>query len=265
MLRDEELEIAFAAGRATWPTVALSLQRFSARMRELGVTGSDLVARAADLFLTTGCAAADREAQRAFDETYLARLDHLVGRPGIERHLLDEIRQKVRLKLLAGDEPRIGSYGGRGALLSWVRVTAARVTVDVLAAAGEGARDVRDVGDLLVSSDPSPELEMVKRRYRADFQAALDASLGALPARDRTLLRLHFIEGLNFEEIGAIYRVHRATVFRWMIALRQRVFSDICQRFALRLGASTSELRSLVGLLSDDLQASAKRMLGVAG
>jgi RNA polymerase sigma-70 factor, ECF subfamily len=251
---------AFEAGRAAWPGVALGYERFATRIDELEVTADDLVARGADLFLATACAERDAAALRVFEERFVATIEQ----PRLQPALLDEVRQKVRMKLLLGDEPSIARYRGRGPLAVWVRVTAARVAVDVAAAAHAAPRQAdTHILDLLVSMDQSPELETVKARYRDRFRAALETSLTTLSSRDKALLSLHFVDGLTTEAIGAVYRVHRATATRWLLAIRRRVLQQLEERFALSVGASPSAVRSLVKLFGDDIQFSVKRLLRI--
>ena len=173
-----------------------------------------------------------------------------------------EVRQKVRLKLLLGTPPGVARYRGQAPLTAFVRVTAVRVAVDVAAAAAATRnRPDDEMLDLLVSTDADPEMETARALYRDRFQTAIEESLANLSAREKALLRLHFIEGLNIERIGAIYRVHRATVARWLVAIRTRVLADLRKRLALQLGTTPSELRSLVTLFRDDLHVSAHRIL----
>lgn len=61
--------------------------------------------------------------------------------------------------------------------------------------------------------------------------------------------------------IGRIYHVHRATVARWLVAIRGRVFDDLRGRVALNWGTSTNDLRSLVRILRDEIHVSARRIL----
>ena len=262
MQSDEELRAAFEAGGKAWPSVSLSYQDFAAHMRLLDVASVDLAVRSADLFLTSACAEGDPRALRAFDQAFIAGVDAYLLRSGVPRGLLDEVHQKVRVKLLVGPSPAIAGFAGRGPLGLWVRVTAARVAVDVAAAANTPERQPDgDMLDRLISLEPSPEMQAVKARYRDRFRAALEESLLALGERDRTILSLHFVDGLNIGAIGVVYRVHRATVARWLLAIRASVFADLQRRFALSLGSSPSELRSLVNLFQDDVQLSARRLL----
>jgi transposase len=36
-------------------------------------------------------------------------------------------------------------------------------------------------------------------------------------------LRYHHVDGLNIDEIGAIYRVHRVTAFRWLEKAKEQL------------------------------------------
>ena len=107
----------------------------------------------------------------------------------------------------------------------------------------------------------SPEIAAIKYRYRDQLRHALEQSLQALPAREKTLLRLTVVDGLNIDAIGAIYRVHRATVARWLVRVRAQVFAEIRERIGLRNQPTVSELRSLLVLLADEVHLSARRIL----
>jgi RNA polymerase sigma-70 factor (ECF subfamily) len=240
----------------------LERERFGVRMRTLAVAPEDLLDRGSDLYLASACAEGDPGALRIFDEHFVGRIDVVTARFAMSPTLLDEVRQRVRVKLLVGTPPAIAGFRGGGPLLAWVRVTAARVAVDVAAAARvPDLVPESEMLDVLVSRDANPEIETVKRLYRERFQEALESSLAELAARDRTLLRLHLVDGLNIEAIGAIYRVHRATVARWLVAIRARVFAGLRERFALTSPASTSQMRSLVNLFREDIHLSARRLL----
>jgi RNA polymerase sigma-70 factor (ECF subfamily) len=211
------------------------------------------------VFLAMACAAGDPVALRRFDEEFLSQVEGHVARFQLPHDVVDDIRQRVRVKLLVGSPPGIGGYGGRGPLGAWLRVTAVRVAIDASAV----APDVAPYADLLevVALDASPELETTRILYRERLRAALEDSLGALCARDRTLLRFHVVEGLNIDAIAAIYRVHRATAARWLVAIRGRVFEDLRQRIKLAWNPSRSELRSLIWILRDQIHITAQRVL----
>jgi RNA polymerase sigma-70 factor (ECF subfamily) len=72
---------------------------------------------------------------------------------------------------------------------------------------------------------------------------------------------MHFIDQLNIEGIGRIYRVHRATVARWLVAIRQLVLENLRTELKLDLRASTSEFRSMLAVVRDDLELSMRHLL----
>ncbi len=260
---DSELAVAYESGRGAWPDVALARARFEDRARVSGVTVDDLAARASDLFLAYACAEGDRAAIAHFEREILSRVEIYVGRLDMSPAALDEARQRVRVKLLTGNPPAIARYRGRGPLGAWVRVTSVRVALDVAAAADEDAARIPDV-ELIEMSAPledSPDLAAARRLYQRRFQEGLERAIGNLSARDKTLLRLHVIEALNVDAIGKIYRVHRATVARWLVAIRATIFQSLRRELGLRQIASSSEVRSLAGLLRDEIHLSADRIL----
>jgi RNA polymerase sigma-70 factor (ECF subfamily) len=112
----------FEQGRAAWPGISISLDDFARRARELAVTESGLAERAAELVLAFACAAGDPVALGWFDTRYLSAVATYVSRFNLGTDLLDEVRQRVRIKQLLGVQPGIARYNGRGALGAWVRV-----------------------------------------------------------------------------------------------------------------------------------------------
>jgi RNA polymerase sigma-70 factor (ECF subfamily) len=254
---------AFEAGQAQWPGVGLACEAFASRMDALDVADEDLAARGPDLFLAAACAAGDRAALRHFDAAFIAGIGARVARFRLPPDRLDDLRQKVRTKLLLGASPGIGGYRGRAPLGVWLHVTVVRLAIDIAALPAAPAFDV-DLFEL-VAPEQTPELETVRTQYQDRFRAALEDSFRALEARDKTILRLHVVDGLNIDAIGAIYGVHRATAARWIVAIRAGVYDRLKKEFAARWKASSSELRSLVWLLQDQIHITAKRVLGSKG
>ena len=261
--QDEELLAErLAEGRAAWPGISLEPAEFVRRLRELDVRREDLEARAPELVLAFACAAGDPAAIGWFDARFLSVIGTYVTRFNLPVHVIDEVRQRVRMKQLLGDLPGIARYRGRGPLGAWVRVTAVRVAVDV---ATESATTLPsldiDLPELWRSFDEGPEVETLKKVYRERLMSALEESLTLLEPRDRTLLRLHVVDDLGIDAMARIYRVHRATVARWLVAIRRRIFEILRDKLALRFGMSTTELRSVIKLLQSEIHLSAQRVL----
>ncbi|HEX9294655.1 MAG TPA: hypothetical protein VF881_02440 [Polyangiaceae bacterium] len=253
---------AYEAGRSHWPGVKLDSENFARRAIELEIPQEDLAARAADLYLAWACAERDPAALGFFERTFLTQVDQYVGRLGLSDHVVDEVRQELRIRLLLGEEPRIGRYGGRGPLGAWIRVAAIRLALGLTGRVKGGrAKEVEALDALVIDrSSASPELVTIRDRYRGAFQEALERSLASLEARERTLLRMHFIDRLNIEAIGEIYRVHRATVARWLVGIRQRVLANLRQELSLNLHATSSEFRSMLAVVRDELDLSLRHL-----
>jgi RNA polymerase sigma-70 factor, ECF subfamily len=79
--------------------------------------------------------------------------------------------------------------------------------------------------------------------------------------RDRTLLRLRLVEGVEVERIATMYRVHRTTVTRWLADTRTALFDETRRILTAELGATGAELDSLAGLVRSQLHVSLVRLL----
>jgi RNA polymerase sigma-70 factor (ECF subfamily) len=253
---------AFDAGRAAFPPVRLEFEQFVRFVSDKQMSSDELSDHGADIYLACACSQGDAGALRAFEDCFIKTMDAHLIRCGVGKEWLSEVQQKVRLKLFMGERPGIRRYQAQGPLSSFVRVTAVRVAVDVAAAAVSVKRvPDEEILNLLVSMDASPEVATAKTLYRDRFRAAIEQALGALSKREKTILRLHFVDGLNIDSIGAIYRVHRATAARWLVAIRARVVGELRKCLQFHLGDTPSELRSLVRLLREDIDLSARRIL----
>jgi len=167
---------------------------------------------------------------------------------------------------LLGNPPGIAGYRGIGPLAAWVRVTAIRVAVDVAASATSSELadvdvELLDLG-LGATRETSPERNAAINLYRDRLRAALELSLHLLDAREKTLLRLYSIDGLSLAGIATLYRVHRATVGRWFVSIRTRIWASVRDSMGLRATPSPSEMGSLIGLFQDEIHLSARSILG---
>jgi RNA polymerase sigma-70 factor (ECF subfamily) len=213
---------------------------------------------AADLWLAYGCAVRHDPAIVAFDREVLSHIGPLLARLQPTPQLVDEVRQQLRHKLLVAEpdvEPRIAEYAGRGPLQAWLRVAATRTALDILRV--QGARSESDVEpDNLSPGGDSPELEYLKERYRPEFKAAFQTALHNLDAEQRTVLRMHIVEGLNIDEIGALFRVHRSTIARWIASARQSILDEARKQLQKQLGLDRHEFDSLAGVVRSQLSIS---------
>jgi RNA polymerase sigma-70 factor, ECF subfamily len=257
----DPIDEAFQSGRRAWPGVTLEREAFQAQMEARRADPETLGLRGSDLFLAAACAAGDPAAVRHFEHAFLAGIDRQVGKLALPDEQVEEARQLLRVKFLVGPEPGIREYGGRGPLGAWVRVSAVRVALDLTRAARARPQASDELLAAMAAPDGSPELAAIKGQNHTLLQQALEGALRALTPREKTVLRLHLVDGLNIETIGTIYRVHRATVARWLVSARGHVYEHVRRTLRLELRTTSSELRSMVDLFRADVQLSVRRVL----
>ena len=182
-----------------------------------------------------------------------------------------DVKQLVRQRLFVGggtagaptSKGKISEYGGRGDLRRWVRSVAVRTCLNDLR---KGKREILVDDDQLIAQHAiaadDPEVEYMKRTYAAEFKAAFSEALGKLGAREQTLLRYHHVDGLNIDEIGAIYRVHRVTAFRWLEKAKEILVRGTLETLRGRLKLPTDELDSVLRMIRSQIHLSLVRHLG---
>ena len=153
--------------------------------------------------------------------------------------------------------------GGRGDLRRWVRSVAVRTCLNELR---KGKREILVDDDHLIAQHAiaadDPEVEYMKRTYAAEFKAAFADALAQLGAREQTLLRYHHVDGLNIDEIGAIYRVHRVTAFRWLEKAKNQLVQRTLELLRARLKLTPPELDSVLRMIRSQIHLSLVRQLG---
>ncbi|MGC4120861.1 MAG: sigma factor-like helix-turn-helix DNA-binding protein [Myxococcales bacterium] len=217
----------------------------------------------ADLYLACACARGDRQALKVFEDQVLAAAIPALSRLCGSAALVEEAQQLLRQKLLVGgaggERARILDYSGRGPLAHYVTAAATRVALNLKRGASADSDD-EALAQLPARGDDA-ELAYIKESYRREFVEAFQGALGTLSERDRTLLRLNFLDGLNIEEIGGMYRVHRATVARWIAKAREQLHDETRRRLQEKLRLTPSELRSLMNVADSHLEVSLSRFL----
>ena len=140
-------------------------------------------------------------------------------------------------------------------------MAAQRIALDLRRAAARAAGSIPAPTSFCPPSE-HPEIDYLRTRYKAEFEAAVREALAALPDRDRLLLRLTTVSGLSHEQIAGIYKVNQSTVTRWIARARDEVL-EATERERLRQAGRCrrGEFRSLAGLLVSRIDLSISRVL----
>ncbi|MCE9669931.1 RNA polymerase subunit sigma-70 [Myxococcus stipitatus] len=253
--------------RAAWPTLRLSPEDFARHLvRHLPVGKAAEMLRvlhAADLYLACACTTGEPLALRAFEQHILRFIPARLG--ALSPSMVEEVLQVLRERLLVGSEqapPRIGSYGGRGPLLTWVGITAARIAGELV------ERNGREV---LVTEPPeafarmlatgNPEHEVLREDTRQLLGEVLRKVVATLPEQERALLRLHHFHGFTMDRLALMYGDSRSGVARKVAHARERLLKRVHAELATRMKQDPSTLESLLGLVRSQLDLSIQRML----
>ncbi|MES1206935.1 MAG: sigma-70 family RNA polymerase sigma factor [Pseudomonadota bacterium] len=268
---DDGWRAAYEGAQRVWPDIELAFDRFAAHADRVGFSPPAAAddrdaANAADLFLACACGDGDRAALRVLEEEVLAKTRSSLKRLDRRPEFIDDVMQELRAKLLLPPDPRILRYGGRGPLLAWVRVSASRIAIDLMRTSHEEVLPAAPEPDSLEGVDFGPEVQLLRAAYRESFQEAISAALVSLSAKDRNLLRRHFVECMTLEEIAGPYAVHPATIARRLMGLREQIAAAVRDHLAVRHrseGGATA-LESMARAIRSEVHVSLARLLGRA-
>jgi len=221
--------------------------------------GDDAIVEVA---LVLGCVGGGHAALTRLEADFFGPARHALAAMKLGGDLEAEALQEVREKLLVGVDgqpPRILGYAGRGSLRGLIKVVATRAAISLLRKGGRETPGDEAIVD--ASGESDPELAFLKARYRPVFREAFADAVAGLGARERNLLRLHFLRAVTLEQLATMYGVHRATIVRQLAAVRADLERSTRKGLAERLAVDRSELDSVMDLVRSQLDASVERLL----
>lgn len=244
------------AARDAWPGVELSEDRFLQHVAErvaVERAASFATLPAADLYIARACLDGNPAAIRAFEDRYFAGLGPILAALGA-RDQLDEVAQRLREQLfVGGGRPVLSNYAGLGSLRGWLRSIAVRIARR-LRRGDHRTQSMDDSFFLELAAADNVELGQMKETYRREFNASLQRALESLTVRQRNVLRQQFLDGLSIDDLGRLYRVHRATAARWAQEARSALLEATRRILDERLALTDSEFRSMVRLVISQLE-----------
>jgi RNA polymerase sigma-70 factor (ECF subfamily) len=254
-------ERLFIEGQSCWPGLTVAREAFDDFMASR--SGPGLKAEPADLYLACAClnGPSHDAAMGRFADAYLADLGRVLARLRLDAARVEEVRAELlRLLFVAspGQRPKLASYRGESSLKSWVR------TLALHAALRFERRPRVEVAEQTLAAgvalEDDAELAYLKSKCQAEFKAAFRHAVKNLSSRERNLLRQHLLHGLSFEQLAALYAVHRATVVRWVGAARRQLADDVRAELKERLDLNRSEMSRVLRLVVSRLDMSFREL-----
>lgn len=266
---EERLQAFVARGANAWPSlpceptqlVGYVAQRFGPDQTLEGT-------HAEGLFIAWACVTGSDQAVALFRDHYGPVMQSVFRRLGFHR-FAEEIMQRVLRSIFVYDGksgPALLGFNGRGSLSNWVRVLTVREAYRVTRQ--QKRRDEREVGspderlmNHAVSEGANPELLHLKREYRTKFKQSFQSAFDRLSHRERNVLRYQYLDGLNLEQIGAVYAVSRATVARWRARARARLLAETRKIMRDEHRVPLEEFDGALHLIQSALDVSLSRLL----
>lgn len=253
-----------SAGRAAWPTVELTdaavAHGLVARLRDDPETHLEGL-RDADLYLAFALIAGDPAAIRVFETTMIPQIDVALRRLRLAGGTAEEVKQALRVELLAGPTAKIADYAGRGDLAAWLRISATRKALKLVKRADREETLDEILLDHWPAASSNPEHKHMRATYTDQLKRAIREAFAALEVRQRNLLRQHILDELTIDDLARLYRVHRATCARWLADARADLGKQTRKRLVASLGTPGDQLDSLLRFLDSDIELSISRIL----
>jgi RNA polymerase sigma-70 factor (ECF subfamily) len=243
------------AARAAWPSLAWEEAAYRAWLESTGGSTVDATLAAlapGEVVLSWAIGRGDEEALRLFEEHFMPYVARALKRRGESSAFLEEVEQRVRIKLLCardGEPPAITRLALGGSLVALVRVAAVREAVSLRRS--EKSRETGELDDLVGVEDPV--LEALKARHGRDVVHAIDAAIAELSVRDRRILRLSIASRASIDDIARMFDTHRATAARWLIAARNALAEATRRHLRDRLHIDDAELDSILRLVRSEV------------
>jgi RNA polymerase sigma-70 factor, ECF subfamily len=254
-------EIAEAYERCLkrYPTIQISYKDFKARIEEIlskGSSPSEVQSRIKalalihyeDLFLAMGCSRQDRVAWEHLADEYIPLLRKFSTQACGDSGEAEDLAQEIIVKMLK-EGNRMSGYNGRGSLAGWLRATVAHAAVDRFRRARrlvslEDSLQSGAFADWMDSGEADSE-EALDSRWGPIISNAVSESISRLSARDRLVLGLYYLRGISLLAIGRQFRIHEATVSRWIERLRRDIRKQLEIDLRKKHGLRADDIRSL--------------------
>lgn len=229
---------------AAWPAIAWDAARIEPHVEGAALDGP----HRADLLWAWACLAGEPAAVGALERGPLAEARDHLRTLGIAAAAAGEAAQRALTRLVV--DGALAGYRGRGPLATFVRTTVVRLAIDD----HRRAPVTVDIGELVRSPSPDPELEYMRTLYGSHLAAAVRDAWARIAPHERFLLSLRIYEAMTVDDLAQVYAIHRASAARRAAAARASLIAATraCLRERLVVGDAT--LDSILRVVSTSVQ-----------
>lgn len=265
---EEALYLLLRAGQEKFPDIRLPASDFvrflSRHLPETTRTVSDVAAlHGAEIYLVCAYGQRDAVAQRELEDVYMRKVRRALLGLGLPEAVCSDIEQDLRKRLIEMQDASIHrkGYSGRSELAGWLCLSGVR------AARMLHRRHFREQSleqasaQLLPAPDFDPALALMIKTYKSELQSAFASAVASLSVRERNLLRYHFLDKLSIDQIGKLYRIHRATAARWIHQAQDTLCNRTREHFHMLVPASPASFADLMALLRSQVSLSLVQVL----
>jgi RNA polymerase sigma-70 factor (ECF subfamily) len=265
---EEVVAAACTRGRAAFPEIPLTDETFARHLGRVFARNPDRTTIsslfAGDLYLACACLAGTAGAAEALTARYGSAIRRAIGRV-VRGPNAREIEQEMLMELLVGtpvSPPELAGYAGRAPLTRWLEVVGHRAALRWLRAERTRGQVVeRAAAEPTAVGETPAESNLLRERYRDDFERSLKEALGRVQERDRSLLRLHLVNNVSVDKIGKMLGVSQSTASRWLAGARENLLVDLKSILREQIRISSVEIESLADLVGGGLDVSISRIL----
>ncbi len=176
----------------------------------------------------------------------------------------EDLAQEIVSQLI-GDRGKLGGYDGRGSLASWLRVAIARAAIDrfrrVRREVSWEETSERGCEPTATRGSLQEAAESMDARWGPVLARILAEQIEHLPARDRLLLGLYYVNEVPLKAIGSRFGVHEATASRWLDRIRDNLRVAVEKELRRRHGLRPRETETLWRWVAEEGTFSLKEIL----
>lgn len=236
---------------------------------------SDLLAtiNCEDLCLAVACAKGDEAAWEDFFREYRGYMVNMARGMTQDAGAAEQLADSTFAELYGLRESsgarvsKFSFYSGRGSLRGWLRAVVYQLSADSHRQTSRFVQteEPEDM-DRLVRADaparvPSGEIAFIRDRYRAAVSDALRGAIGDLEPRERLLLAYYYYDELTLREIGRMFKVHEATISRWLTKVQKKIRKLVEKRLSRDHHFNRREVSEAIELAAEQMDINVREYL----